>query len=187
MISSSSCIVNIHRIASIALLAASVPTGWLSAQDATSAKAFLASIYRHYESGGDGIDIGDQRANQYFAHSLLALVRADARAAGPGNVGAIDADPVCACQDWDGIWQLNIDVKMKPPGKAEADVSFSLSSPQSHTTSASRRLHIKLISEHGGWRIDDIIDLTDPKIPYALRKALLDDIELNRRKTQTTR
>jgi len=171
----------VHLIFGIVLLAVFVPAGLSSAQDADSAKAFLASIYRHYDNGGNGINIGDRNANRYFAASLLALVRADARAAGPGNVGAIDADPVCACQDWDGIWNLDIVVKVEASGHAEAAVSFSISPPQSHQKDASRRLSIKLVSEHGAWRIDDVIDLTDPKAPYALRKALVEDIESNRR------
>lgn len=102
-------------------------------------------------------------------------------------MGAIDADPICACQDWDGIWRLAIDVKVEAPGYAEAGVSFSLWPPQGHPNSAPRKLDIKLISEHGGWKIDDIIDRTDPKTPYDLRKALVDDIELNRRSAQPKR
>src|ERR1019366_1125050 len=97
----------VHLIFGVVLFAVFVPAGLSSAQNADSAKAFLASIYRHYQNGGNGISIGDRSADRYFAASLLTLVRADARAAGPDNVGAIDADPVCACQDWDGIWNLD--------------------------------------------------------------------------------
>jgi len=171
----------VHLIFGIVLLAVVVPAGLASAQNADSAKAFLASIYRHYQNGGNGISIGDRSADRYFAASLLALVQADAKAVGPDNVGAIDADPVCACQDWGGIWNLEIVVKVEAPGHAEAAVSFSLSPPQSHQKNASRSLSMKLVSEHGAWKIDDVIDLTDSKAPYALRKALVEDTELNRR------
>lgn len=171
----------VQSIFRIALLAVVVPAGLSSAQDADSAQTFLASIYRHYENGGNGINIGNRDADRYFSASLLALVRADVKAAGPQNVGAIDADPVCACQDWEGIWNLNIVVKVGLARHAEAAVSFSLSPPRNHRNDASRRLSIRLNSERGGWKIDDIIDLTDPKAPYALRNALHDDIELNQR------
>ena len=164
----------------IVLLVALVPARLSSAQDAQSAKTFLASIYRHYEHGGKGISIDGPNADRYFASSLLALVRADAKAAGPEYVGAIDADPVCACQDWEGIWDLSIDVKGQSPNHLDADVSFSLSPPQNHSKDALRRLHFKLIVERGGWKMDDITDLSDPKAPFALRKALVDDIALNR-------
>jgi Protein of unknown function (DUF3828) len=174
---------SIYRFSATVLFAASIYAGLSSAQPNDSPRNFLASIYRNYENGGNGIGIGNGSASRYFTSSLLALVRADATAAGPGNVGAIDADPVCACQDWDGIWDLDINVRTRTPGFAEADVSFSLSPPQRRLGSDSRRLSIKLISEHGGWRIDDIIDRTDPKNPFALRKALIEDIELNRRAT----
>ncbi len=171
----------VRLIFRIALLAVVMPAGLSSAQDAKSAKAFLASIYRHYENGGNGINIGNRDADRYFSASLLALVQADAKAAGPQNVGAIDADPICACQDWEGIWNLDIVVNVGEAKHAQAAVSFSLSPSRNYRNDASRSLRIKLISVRGGWKIDDIIDLTDPKAPYALRKALVDDIQLNRR------
>ena len=166
---------------STVLLAAFVCVGLSSAQPNNSPKDFIKSLYRHYENGSAGIDLGDRSARRYFTSSLLAMVQADAKAAGPGNVGAIDADPVCACQDWDGIWDLDINVKSQTPEFAQVDVSFSLAPPRRDQKSDPRRLSIKLIPEHGRWRIDDVIDRTDPKNPYALRKALVDDIELNRR------
>lgn len=168
----------------VALLAAVLSAGLSSAQNTDSAKAFLGSIYRHYENNGSGIGIGSPHAGRYFSASLLALVRADDEAVGPGYVGAIDADPVCACQDWEGIWNLSINVKVQTPEHAEADVSFYLSAPQSHPKDAFRRLQIKLTTEHGGWRIDDITDLTDSESPYALRKSLINDIELNHKAPQ---
>src|SRR3569833_2835437 len=83
----------------VPLLAAALSAGLSSAQNTDSAKGFLESIYRHYENNGSGIGIVSPHARRYFSASLLALVRADDETVGPGYVGAIDADPVCACQD----------------------------------------------------------------------------------------
>lgn len=178
---------SMRRIYSTALLIAVVPSVLLPAQQRDSPKDFLASIYRHYQHGGKGIDISGRSASRYFTASLLALVRADANAVGPENVGAIDADPICACQDWEGIWNLEIDVKPQDSKHAEADVAFSLSPPASHAEDSARKLVIQLVSEQGAWRIDDIVDSTDAKNSFALRKALTDDIALNRRMSKAVR
>jgi len=146
-----------------------------SAQDADAAKTFLTSIYHHYEHEGIGIDVYGPHANQYFHSSLIALMLEDQKASAP-DVGAIDGDPVCACQDWDGIWDLKIDVHIDAPDRATATVAFALSAPQDRPKDALRKLSIALAAENGEWRIYDILDETDPAAPFALRKALQDDI-----------
>lgn len=152
----------------------------IRAQDAASAKMFLENVYRHYQGGyrnnASGIDFGGPGAHLYFDRSLLALVKADVKANGPDNVGAIDADPICGCQDWDGIWDLKIEVQMETPQRARANVSFSLSDPKTHPTDATRKLEITLVSEHGKWRIYDIVDRSDPKSSFSVRKLLEDDL-----------
>jgi hypothetical protein len=87
----------------IAFLAPAIPS---PAQDAASARAFLQFAYKHYENGGKGVDFSGPRASLYFHSSLLALIRGDEKANGPGYVGVLDGDPVCGCQDWDGIRRL---------------------------------------------------------------------------------
>jgi hypothetical protein len=145
-----------------------------AAQDAASAKTFLESVYQHYQHGGKGIDLGGPHAGEYFHSSLLTLVRADAKANGPENVGVIDSDPVCGCQDWDGIWDLKIDVNVQTPQRATARVSFAAF--QRRTKEGLRDLEITLVPERGQWRIYNILDESDPKAPFDLRKELERDI-----------
>jgi hypothetical protein len=169
----------------IVFLATLVVTGAHSAAqnagvDADAAKVFLASVYKHYGTGGIGVDTVGPDASLYFHSSLLALLRADEKAASP-EVGAIDGDPVCACQDWNGIWGFAVDVKMETPERATANVSFSLSDPKESAKDGLRKLAITLGVENGGWRIYDIVDETDPSAPFALRKALQDDIAAHSR------
>ena len=142
---------------------------------ADAAKAFLVSVYKHYGAGGIGVDSVGPDAPRYFHSSLVALLRADQKAASP-DVGAIDADPVCACQDWNGIWNLVIDVKIDAPDHATAKVTFYLADPKDNLKDSLRKLDIALAAENGAWRIYDIADQTDPTEPFALRKALRDDI-----------
>lgn len=145
------------------------------AQDAASAKALLLSVYRQYENGRQGIDPTGPYARLYFHSSLSALVRADEKAAAP-EIGALDGDPICSCQDFDGIWDLNIDVHIVTPQRAIAKVAFALYGPKDRPSDALRRLDFTLAPERGQWRIYDVVDRTDPNQPFALRQALREDI-----------
>jgi len=166
----------IRLFLTVALAAAAILQAAPSpAQDANTAKTFITSVYHHYEHEGIGIDAFGQHANLYFHSSLIALMLEDQKAASP-DVGAIDGDPVCACQDWDGIWDLKIDVHVDTPERATATVSFALAAPQDRPKDAFRKLVITLAAENGEWRIYDILDETDPTAPFALRKALQQDI-----------
>ncbi len=157
----------------IVLAAPPIPA---AAQDAASAKIFLQSAYRLYENGGKGIDFTGPKASTYYHSTLVALIHADIKANGPDNVPAIDFDPICGCQDWDGIWDLKIDVKAESPQRAQAKVSFSLFAPKDRTKDSFRSLEITLVPERGQWRIYNIVDQSDPKAPFDMRKALEEDI-----------
>jgi hypothetical protein len=165
-------------ICTIALSLSSIlHCGISQAQTAATAKVFLTGIYAHYQRGAKGIDFEGPSAPLYFHSSLLALIRADIKSNGPGNAPAIDFDPICSCQDWKGIWNLKVDVKMETPKRAHAKVSFSLEPPKTPSKDAARQLAITLVPEHGLWRIYDIEDNSDSSTTFALRKLLQDDID----------
>jgi hypothetical protein len=154
------------------------------AQDAASAKAFLENLYAHYKHGygenHSGIDFDGPNAALYFTSSLLALEHADVKANSP-DIQAIDWDPVCGCQDWDGIWELEIGVELQPSQRARATVTFSLNNPKYHAIDGTRKLVFTLAAEHGAWRIDDILDRSDAKNTYSVRKLLQDDLAMLRK------
>ena len=158
-----------------------VPARSAQAQDAASAKVFLQSIYAQYQKNGPGVEVAGPHASRYLHSSLIALLRADARAVGPGEVGVLDGDPLCGCQDWDGIFGLKIDVHGPKAGKAEALVSFAVfkdAKPQDV-----RSLLITLAQEKGAWRVYDVVDRSDPKAVFDLREALDKEIrELSKSK-----
>jgi hypothetical protein len=148
----------------------------LRAQDAASAKAFLVNIYSHYSVGGKGIEFDGPQSSRYFDSSLMELEKADVKANGPDNVPAVDADPICGCQDWEGIWNLAIDVRMESPQRAIANVSFALFNPKDRPAGEASKLQLTLVKEDGGWRIWDILDESDPKDKVAVRKLLEEDL-----------
>lgn len=165
------------RLLLLPILAAAVAIATVDsagAQDATSAKQFLQSVYQNYGHGGHGINTSGPKAARYFHSSLIALIKADQKAAGPDDEPVLDGDPVCGCQDWDGIFDLKIDMSAESPERAVANVSFSLF--KGGKSGDARRLQITVVPENGQWRIWDVVDLSDPKAPFALRKELTDEI-----------
>jgi hypothetical protein len=153
------------------------PAAVAQAQDANSAKQFVESLYKLYAKEGNGVPSSGAHARLYYHSSLLTLMRADEKAVGPGYVGAIDADPVCGCQDWNGVWDLHVDVKMDGADHAVADVTFFLAAPTHRSKDDLRRLSIVLAPESGQWRIWDVRDESDAKNVFDVRDALSKEIQ----------
>ncbi|MGD0786619.1 MAG: DUF3828 domain-containing protein [Terracidiphilus sp.] len=154
-----------------------LPANSSAAQDEASAKALLTTIFGHYGKGGKGVDY----KSGYFHTSLVALVNADVKAAGTDVPSATDGDPVCDCQEWDGIWISKMDVKMETPQRAQAVVSFAIYAPKNRPKDDSRTIQLTLVPERGRWRIYDIVYLSephsDPDEPKSLRQQIQKDID----------
>jgi hypothetical protein len=164
-----------------------VPAAPAFGQDADSARGFVESVYRQYANHGKGIDGGGRKARDYLDASLVALIAADAKAVGPREVGVLDGDPICSCQDWDGIWDLKIAIQMLGNHRARAGVSFALFVPSAGADRDFRSLEMTLAGSGRLWRIDNIIDRSDPKAPFDLRAELENEIRSYRRETKPHR
>lgn len=156
-------------------------------QDTASAKSFVESLYRHFANHGKGIDFSGSKALNYFDASLNALMDADAKAVGPNELGVLDGDPICSCQDWDGIWDLKIDVRMLSKDRASAAVSFALFAPKAGANRDLRSLEMTLTRQGSQWRIDNIIDKSNPKAPFNLRAELEKEIRTFKHDAKTKR
>ncbi|MBS1802502.1 MAG: DUF3828 domain-containing protein [Acidobacteria bacterium] len=159
---------------SVLFACAILPAFSTHAQDAASAKTFLQSVYSRYYKNDPGVEIARPQARRYLHSSLIALLREDSRAVGPGEVGVLDGDPLCSCQDWDGIFNLKIDVREPKADRVEASVSFALSKnakPQDR-----RSLMITLQLEKGAWRVWNVVDRSDAKAEFDLRSELQKEI-----------
>jgi hypothetical protein len=156
-----------------------LPASPSTAQDEASAKALLTAIFGHYGKGGKGVDY----KSGYFHSSLVALVNADVKAAGTDIPAALDGDPVCDCQEWDGIWVLKTDVTMETPRRAQAVVTFAIYAPAKRPKDDSRTIKITLVPERGRWRIYDILYLAEPRSqpggPKTLRQQIQEDIDFH--------
>jgi len=159
---------------SAAVLLPAIPS---AAQDAASAKALLTTIFQDYAKGGQGVDY----KSGYFHSSLVALANADMKAAGTDIPVAGDGDPICDCQEWDGIWVLKMDVALVTPQRAQAVVTFAIFAPKDRPKDDSRTIKLTLVPERGQWRIFDIEYLaephSEPSAPKTLRQQIQKDID----------
>lgn len=153
------------------LISVTAPAIPAAAQDAASAKTFLQSVYALYAKNGKGATL----TGRYYDSTLLRLVATDDKL-NAGDIGVLEGDPVCGCQDWKGIWDLAIEVQMETPARILAHVTFALSAPKARRKDDLRKLEITLVPERGQWRIYNILDQSDPKAPFDLRKELEKDI-----------
>ena len=135
------------------------------AQDVKSAETFLQKIYATYKAKGHPIGVEGPKAETILEASLATLLKTDQKLA-DGEVGAIDSDPICACQDYD-IRSVSVTVTPNGTGKAKATASFS-------NLGSATKVELDLVVVGGGWRIFDIHE----EGMDSLRKVLEDDIAM---------
>jgi hypothetical protein len=136
--------------------------------DAAAAKAFLVRLYAHYlTSKNNTFSMFDTNVADVFDPDMIALLKADQKAL-KGDLGEIDGDWLCDCQDFTSI-QATINVTSATPTTAHATSDF-------HDTvdpRPSERDTFDLVKVNGAWRIHDMSTPGQPP----LRKTLQDEIK----------
>lgn len=137
---------------------------WINAcgQSKTSAKVFLSDLYNGYKSSKGPNYLGNA-ADTIFASDLLSLIRKDQEQA-QGDVGLLDYDPVCDCQDFD-ISNVHIETKKTTKSKLEADVHFI-------NTGTKVKVGFTLVGDGKRWRIADIRSKATPSLYRFLKVNL---------------
>ena len=154
--------IRIRPLAALAL-AASLASTASAAPTAQSAEAFIRRVYAPYLAGKTDADPTGKAAPAIFAPPLLKLIRQDQAAAG-GEVGALDSDPICQCQDFDRLKQLSVAVRNVTPGHATAAVRFV-------NEGTPEMLTYTLVAVGNDWRVADIGAKEMPSLAGLLRKA----------------
>lgn len=138
------------------------PQTWAS--DAKAARAFLEQVYAKYAASSKGPDTLGKDAPDLFAPELLALIREDQRIS-QGEIGLLDHDPICSCQDSEGLQVTAVQVTPMGQYRVKAKVSFVNGG---HPV----RVGFSLIQESGHWRILDIAEATVPSLKRYLKDGL---------------
>ena len=139
--------------------AATPATAGTSAQDISNARSFLSHIYAGYhpDAGLDAI-LPDE---EVYTPALIAAMQANSDAYA-GEVGYLDGDPLCDCQDTaQDLRQLVFDIQPLADGQLRA--STQLDDPQ-HPL----QLQLTLQRQGSSWRVADIASPRAPSLLQAL-------------------
>jgi hypothetical protein len=131
-----------------------------SAQPAETPRAFLERVYAEYRDE-DYSPLAHPR--RIFAAPLVAAIAEDGRLSGD-EVGYMDADPLCQCQDPDEMRPLIRQVLRPTPTTATADIVLAFGA------SDRRALRIRLVRTRAGWRVADIATADEPSLLDSLRR-----------------
>lgn len=148
----------IHVI-SLAAVATTAPQA--HAQGMSAARAFVVALYDRY--GHAEPDYLGRDGPSAFTPDLLRLIRQDQARAGRGYVGALDWDPICGCQDPDGLKLVGVVVE--PTGSATARATARLQYPAGKPVVV--RLYLAFSDGH--WRVSDIHEDETPSLVGLLR------------------
>jgi hypothetical protein len=113
---------------------------------AETPRAFMQRLYAGYRTSDYSPFKHPERV---FAPRLLAAIKEDERLA-QGEVGYLDGDPVCQCQDSGGLRATVTSVRMDGAGKASVAVAIGLQGYKP------RPAQFSLVRTRAGWRIADV-------------------------------
>jgi len=143
-----------------------------AADSAAAAKAFLEGLYAHYKaSSSTGTTWAPMDANvkEVFDADMVALLEADTKAL-KGELGEIDGDWLCDCQDW-GSLSADITILSASPTAAKA---ASVIRDTQIKDEAAKRDTFDLVKTPAGWRIHDMGTEQDPSLRAVLTKEIAD-------------
>ena len=136
---------------------------------AETPQAFVQRIYASYRNPSYS---PFKHPGRVFAPRLLAAINEDSRLAN-GEVGYLDGDPVCQCQDTSGLKATITKIVLQGRENARVRVSISLAGYEA------RPAALTLVRTKAGWRIADILSPDED--------SLLRAIEESNRKAQASR
>jgi len=150
--------------AAVALLAvaASVPCAAASG----TAQAFVDDLYGQYRNSSF-CPTCDGTAARVFDAPLIALIRQDEKLA-DGEVGTLDGDPVCDCQDPGGMRAKVLSVASLGSSAAAAKVELRF-------PDGPRQMTLDLVLTKGGWRIHDTHTKDTPSLVKLLKDGIAEE------------
>lgn len=111
---------------------------------------FVRALYAVHATPGAGMGaplVPGQ--DPIYDRMLNAMIGEDARKAG-GEVGALNHDPICGCQDSGDFTLDSVVVTQSGPQAAEAAVVFT-------NLGETKRQTLKLVKEGGMWKVSDVL------------------------------
>jgi hypothetical protein len=128
---------------------------------AESPRQFIARVYAGYAR--ENYSPLDKPA-AIFAPALVREIREDQRLA-KGEVGYLDGDPLCDCQDYGKLTAQVRTLKRPTKQSADAQVHVDLGIGEA------RDLRLKLVLTADGWRVADVGSKDEPSLLGAIEKS----------------
>jgi len=150
----------VRRLALLATLAVTLSA---RAEDLAPAQAFARNLYTAYRTGDP--DYLGRKADRTFTPRLLGLIRRDQATTPSGDVGILDGDPICDCQDPAGLRLTHLAIRAAGQGRAQALVTLRLAGEV-------RPLKLDLVATRAGWRVADINTRDTPSLAGLLQTGL---------------
>lgn len=126
----------------------------------TTPEAFLQSVYAGYR---DPNYSPLARPERVFAAPLVAAIREDQRLS-RDEVGYMDGDPLCQCQDAAGLRPLFTEIRRPTKRTAVARIILRFDGD------ADREVRLQLVRTPSGWRISDVATPDSPSMLRELRR-----------------
>jgi hypothetical protein len=154
----------------LAIVALLLLTPIARAQDLPAARTFVQHIYSAYAHPASQADpdTTGKLAPSIFSPSLLQLIRRDRAGTPRGDAPALDGDPICDCQDFEGLRLSSLTVTAVDATHATASVTFQVFADDPKSV---RTLRLNLLYTPQGWRIDDIASADTPSLRKFLQQS----------------
>lgn len=129
-----------------------------AAQAAQAPREFIEKVYSSYsEEGFNPL----AEPGLYFSPELTGAIEKDSSG---GEVGYLDGDPLCDCQDYDRLSAKVVTILQPSARAATAHVHVDLGKEE-------RDLQLRLVLTPLGWRISDILGPGHHSLLHELEKT----------------
>lgn len=132
-----------------------------AAHPTQSPRAFIKNLYASYRQANYSPFRHPERV---FAFRLLTAINEDSKLA-HGEVGYLDGDPICQCQDSGGMHPSITGVTQQGRDKATVRVAIGWEGEKARSAT------FKLVRATSGWRIADVSSADEPSLVNALEAA----------------
>lgn len=124
----------------------------LSQLPSLSPEQTVRQIYQHYTSDATGVNFGDTSSASLLSTRMKNAIILNNQLTLPGEIGWLDGDPICDCQDYETLVLENVSAIQTNETHASVTVRFRLFVDDTE----SRTQTLYMVAEDGRWLIDDI-------------------------------
>jgi hypothetical protein len=132
------------------------------AQGLQGARDFVVRLYGRYAQGAP--DYAGKDAPKAFSPDLVRLIRRDQTRTPQGDVGALDGDPICDCQDPGGLRLVALDVGAS--GRTGAQALARIRFGREPVIA----VRLDLVWTASGWRVADVHTKDMPSLVALLER-----------------